>query len=144
MHLLTATYVDRTQTVTATVGIVVISGTTADRLRLVQVWNADAAKGSMMPHVYPVPGTVAAGFGDAQRVTWQSQISLDGTYVAYAVTGFTDGRAGPGAAALAAGSGSSLSSSSPAVQVAGDLPAAILSLLTSKLQAAQSPIVGAS
>lgn len=139
VHVLVATYADRTQTVTATVGIVVLSGTVTERLRFFQVWSADAnaTKSAMMPHVYPVPGTVAADFGDQQRVAWQSQVSVDGTYLAYAVTGFTDGRTGPDAAAISAASGSALSSSSPAVQVAGDLPAALQSLLANKLQAAQ-------
>jgi hypothetical protein len=137
--VLAATYVDRTQTVTVTVGIVVISGTVAQRLRLFQAWSADASatKSAMMPHVYPVPRTVASAFTDRQRVAWQSQVSVDGTYLAYAVAGFTDGRAGPDAAAIAAGSGSDVSSSSPAVQVAGDLPAAVQDLLANKLQATQ-------
>lgn len=145
-HLLSATYVDRTQTVTASVGIVVLSGSATDRLRLFQAWNADtnATNSSMMPHVYPVPGTVAAGFSDKQRVAWQSQFSVDGTYLAYAVAGFTDGRTGPGTAAIAAGSGSALSSSSPAVQVVGDLPAAIQNLLSVKLNAARTAQGGAS
>ena len=145
-HLLSATYVDRTQTVTVTVGIVVISGTITDRLKLFQDWNADtdATKGSMMPHVYPVPNTVAAAFSDKQRIAWQSQLSVDGTYLAYAVAGFTDGRTGADNAAIAAGSGSALSASSPAVQVAGDLPAAIQDLLTPKLDAARTSQGGAS
>jgi hypothetical protein len=91
----------------------------------------------MMPHAYPVPRTVAAQFTDAQRVAWQSQISSDGTYVVYAVAGFADGRTGPGAAAIAAGSGSALSSSSPAVQVAGDLPEAIQDLIASQVSGSQ-------
>ena len=138
-HVLSATYADRTQTVTATVGIVVVSGSAADRLRLYQSWtpDSDANNAAMMPHAYPVPRTVAAQFTDAQRVTWQSQVSADGTYLVYAVAGFTDGRTGPDAAAMAAGSGSALSSSSPAVQVAGDLPAAIQDLLAARVQNAQ-------
>lgn len=139
VHVLTATYADRTQTVTATVGIVVLSGTVPERLRLFQAWSGDvnATKAAMMPHVYAVPGTVASGFSDKQRVAWQSQLSVDGTYLVYAVAGFTDGRAGPTAAVIAAGSGSAVSSSSPAVQVAGDLPAALQDLLANKIQAAQ-------
>ena len=146
VHVLSATYVDRTRTVTATVGIVVISGTITERLRLFQGWSGDtnASNGSMMPGVYAVPGTVASGFSDKQRVAWQSQLSVDGTYLAYAVTGFSDGRTGSGASAIAAGSGSALSSSSPAVQVAGDLPAAIQDLLTPKIDAAQQAQGGAS
>lgn len=135
-RVLSATYTDRTQTVTATVGIVVLSGSVADRLRLFQTWTSDsnANNAAMMPHTYPVPHTVAARFTDTQRVAWQSQASADGTYLVYAVAGFTDGRTGPGAAAITAGSGSALSSSSPAVQVAGDLPAAIQDLLTAQVQ----------
>jgi hypothetical protein len=138
-RVLAATYVDRTQTVTTTVGIVVIAGTTATRLRLFQAWTADAnaAKDAMMPHAYAVPGTVAAAFSDKQRVAWQSQVSTDGTYLVYAVAGFTDGRTGPDAAARSAASGSALSADSPPVQVAGDLPAAIQNLLAAKLTAAQ-------
>lgn len=133
-----ATYVDRTQTVTATVGIVVLSGSTSDRLHLFQSWTSDAysTKDAMMPHAYPVAGTLAAQFSDAQRVTWQSQASTDGTYLVYAVTGFTDGRTGPDAGARASNNGSALSSSSPAVQVAGDLPTAIQIILTAKETAA--------
>ena len=138
-RVLTATYVDRTQTVTATVGVVVIAGTTANRLHLFQSWTADAyaTKDAMMPHVYTVPGTVAGAFTDKQRVAWQSQVSTDGTYLVYSVAGFADGRTGPNAAARAAGSGSALTSDSPPVQVAGDLPAAIQNLLAAKLTAAQ-------
>lgn len=133
-----ASYVDRTQTVTATVGIVVLSGSTGDRLRLFQTWTSDAysTKDAMMPHAYPVAGTLAAQFSDAQRVTWQSQVSTDGTYLVYAVTGFTDGRTGPDASARASHSGSALSTDSPAVQVAGDLPTAIQIILTAKETAA--------
>ena len=133
-----ATYVDRTQTVTATVGIVVLSGSTNDRLRLFQTWTSDAysTKDAMMPHAYPVAGTLAAQFSDAQRVTWQSQASTDGTYLVYAVTGFTDGRTGPDASARAARSGSALTTDSPAVQVAGDLPTAVQIILTAKETAA--------
>ncbi|MBS2961675.1 hypothetical protein KGA66_01355 [Actinocrinis puniceicyclus] len=141
-HLLTATYADRTQTVTATVGIVVIGGSSADRLRLFQSWTPDsnADNAAMMPHTYPVPGTVAARFSDSERVAWQSQASSDGTYLVYVVAGFTDGRTGPGAAAVAAGSGSALSSSSPAVQVAGDLPAAIQDLITARTNSAEAGV----
>ncbi|HEU5355927.1 MAG TPA: hypothetical protein VFU65_15750 [Actinocrinis sp.] len=138
-HVLSATYADRTQTVTATVGIVVVSGSVADRLRLFQAWTPDANANNeaMMPHTYPVPRTVAAQFADTQRVAWQSQASSDGTFLVYAVAGFSDGRTGPGSAAIAANSGSALSSSSPAVQVAGDLPEAIQELLASQIQDTQ-------
>lgn len=130
-HVISATYVDRTQTVTGTVGIIVLSGTTAQRDRLRSAWDSEGndRKKAMMPHTYPVPGTVAAKFSDAQRVTWDSQVSSDGTYLVYAVVGFTDGRAGSASTALAAGSGSALSGSSPAVQVAANLPTSIIGII---------------
>lgn len=133
-HVLQATYIDLTQTVTATVGIVVLSGTNAARLGLYQSWtgDADAAKTDMMPHAYAVPGSPASGFGDAQRVAWQSQVSTDGSYLVFTVAGFADGRTGPDAAARAAGSGSALAADSPPVQVAGDVPAGILDKLTAQ------------
>jgi hypothetical protein len=137
-RVLEATYIDRTQTVTATVGIVVLSGSIGDRLHVFQSWTADAysTKDAMMPHVYPVAGTLAAQFSDAQRVTWQSAASTDGTYLVYAVTGFTDGRTGTSAADRSSTSGSALTPNSPPVQVAGDLPGALQVILTAKETAA--------
>jgi hypothetical protein len=137
-----ATYVDRTQTVTATVGIVVLGGSIVQRRALFQNWTADAyaKQTTMMPRTYPVPGTVAAGFGGAQRVTWESEISTDGTYLVYAVAGFTDGRAGPSAAARSAGKGTALENDSPPVQVAADLPDAVQNVLAAK----ESSLEGAS
>ena len=129
-----ATYVDRTQTVTATVGIVVLSGTPAQRAALFKAWtpDSDATNTAMMPNAYPVPGTAAADFQDPQRVAWESQVSADGTYLVYTVAGFTDGRVGPTAAQRAAGSGTALESDSPPVQVAADLPAAIQQILAAR------------
>jgi hypothetical protein len=137
-RLVQATYVDRTQTVTVTVGIVVLAGTVDNRQRLFQNWTADsyATQTAMMPPAYPVPGTVAAGYGDPQRVAWQSAVSADGTYLVYAVAGFTDGRTGPDAAARTAGSGTALEGDSPPVQVAADLPGAIQDVITAKETAA--------
>jgi hypothetical protein len=129
-----ATYVDRTQTVTATVGIVVLSGTPAQRAALFKNWtpDSDATNTALMPDAYPVPGTAAADFQDPQRVAWESQVSADGSYLVYTVTGFTDGRVGPTAAQRAAGSGTALESDSPPVQVAADLPAAIQQILAAR------------
>ena len=133
-RVIEATYVDRTQTVTATVGIVLLSGSPADRAAVLKGWtaDADATNTAMMPFTYPIPGTAAAGFQNAQRVTWQSQVSDDGTYLVYAVTGFTDGRTGPAATDRATGTGTALESDSPPVQVAADLPAAIQQILAAR------------
>lgn len=129
-----ATYVDRTQTVTATVGIVLISGSDSVRQSLYKTWTPDAYSLStaMMPFAYPVPGTAAANFQDPQRVTWNSEVLDDGSYLVYTVAGFTDGRVGPSAANRSASSGSALESDSPPVQVASDLPSAIAQVLVAQ------------
>ena len=131
VRLVQATYVDATESVVATVGLVVAGGTSAQRTTLYQNWTADsfARQYALMPSTFPVRATLAGGFQNAQRIAWMSGISDDGTYIAYAVSGFVDGRHGPGAAAFAQGTESELQSSSPAVQVADDLPNAVLDAL---------------
>jgi hypothetical protein len=109
-----ATYVDSTESVVATVGLVAVGGSTAQRQALFQDWTADsyARQYTMMPSTYPVRASLAANFGDAQRIAWKSAVTNDGSYVAFAVSGFVDGRVGP--------------SASPPVQVADDLSATII------------------
>ena len=143
VRLLQATYVDSTESVVATVGLVVAGGTSAQRATLFQDWTADAfaRQYALMPSTYPVRDTLASGFRNAQRIAWMSSISNDGTYIAYTVSGFVDGRTGPGAAAFAQGDESELQSDSPPVQVANDLPTAVLDALGA---AAKSPSGGRS
>lgn len=132
LRLVQATYVDATQTVTATVGIVVFDGPSAAATTLLQAWNP--AKQSPvyaeMPGTFAVPGTAAAGFGPAQRVAWGSAVAVGGACLVYTVAGFTDGRTGPAAAAFAARAASDQQASSPPVQVAADLPGAVAALLS--------------
>jgi hypothetical protein len=131
VRLVQATYVDSTESVVATVGVVVAGGSAADRTALFQDWTADsfAKQYTMMPSAFPVRASLAASFGNPQRVAWMSGISGDGTYIAFTVAGFVDGRTGSSAAALAAGTASDLQSASPPVQVADDLPTAVLDAL---------------
>jgi hypothetical protein len=128
VRLLQATYIDSTESVVATVGLVVAGGTAAQRGALFQNWTADsfARQYAVMPSTYPAKATLAADFQNAQRIAWMSAISNDGTYVAFTVSGFTDGRTGPDAAAFAQGTEPELQSDSPPVQVADDLPVAVL------------------
>lgn len=128
VRVVQATYVDSTESVVATVGFVVAGGSAAQRTSLFQNWTADsfARQYALMPSTYPVKASLAAGFGNAQRIAWMSQISNDGTYIAFAVSGFVDGRQGPSASAFDSGNESELQSDSPPVQVAGDLPIAVL------------------
>jgi hypothetical protein len=128
-HVVRATYIDSTESVVATVGLVAVGGTGAQRTTLFQDWTADsyARQYSMMPSTYPVRSTLAASFGDAHRIAWKSAISNDGSYIAFSVAGFADGRPGPSAAAFDLGGDSELQSDSPPVQVADDLSASTLS-----------------
>jgi hypothetical protein len=123
-----ATYLDSTESVVATVGLVAVGGTTAERAALFQDWTADsyARQFAMMPSTYPVRASLAVNFGNAQRVAWKSAITDDGSYIAFAVSGFADGRLGPAAAAFDLGSASELQSDSPPVQVADDLSGVIV------------------
>ena len=123
VRVLRATYTDVTQTVFATVGVVVVGGEAAARDKVWRQWSpdADAKRPELMPGVLPVPKTVAAGFADSQRIVWNSQASNDGSYLVYVVSGFADGRAGTTAAQLRAGSGKALVADSPPVQAASGL-----------------------
>lgn len=127
-HVVWATYVDSTESVVATVGLVATGGTAAQRASLFQGWNADsyARQYSMMPSTYPVRVSLASSFGNAQRIAWKSVVSNDGSYLAFAVSGFADGRLGPSAAAFNLGNEPELQSDSPPVQVADDLSSNIM------------------
>ena len=127
-HVVQATYLDSTESVVATVGLVAVGGSAAERQALFQNWTADsyARQYTMMPSTYPVRASLASGFGDAQRIAWKSAITDDGSYLAFTVSGFADGRLGPTAAAFDLGSESELQSDSPPVQVADDLSGVIM------------------
>ena len=127
-HVVQATYLDSTESVVATVGLVALGGTSAERSALFQNWTADAfaRQYTMMPSAYPVRATLAANFRNAQRIAWKSTPSGDGSYISFAVSGFADGRPGPAAAAFDLGNESELQSDSPPVQVADDLSGAIM------------------
>jgi len=138
VRLVQATYVDSTESLVATVGLVVTGGTSAQRVELFQNWTADAyaRQYAMMPSTYPVRASLAAGFGNPQRIAWMSGITNDGGYVVFSVAGFVDGRVGPGAAAFAQGTASVLASSSPPVQAASDLPPVVLDTLSAQAKPA--------
>lgn len=124
-RVLRATYTDVTQTVFATVGVVVVGGEASARDKVWRQWTPDSASKQMdtMPDVYPVPHTVAADFADTQRVTWDSQASNDGSYLVYVVSAFADGRAGSSENQLSSGSEftKALAADSPPVQAASGL-----------------------
>jgi hypothetical protein len=130
--VLQATYVDQTRTVVATVGVVVLGGSGALRAVFANGWSSAGAtrESAWMPHALPVAGTPAAGFTDATRTTWNSQVDGEGSYLCYAVSGFADGRLGPDAAARTTGANSALAATSPTVTAVDGLPGVLVDELS--------------
>ena len=120
VKVLRATYTDVTQTVFATVGIVVIDGAATDRGKLWRNWtpDADSRRPELLPSVFAVPGTAAAKWSDEQRTVWNSQAAVDGSYLVYVVAAFADGRPGTTDGQLRIGTVKSLGADSPPVQAA--------------------------
>lgn len=96
--VLRATYLDYSGTEAATIGLVVMKSTGAGNRAIANSASLPASAGV---RTFPLPGTVAAQFGDAQR-RYFSTITSTGIYVFLTVAGFTDGRV--------SGSGSSVPS----------------------------------
>ncbi|MEV0276095.1 hypothetical protein AB0I22_06875 [Streptomyces sp. NPDC050610] len=93
-RLLRATYADATTTSVTTVGVLVTKAD-AEQMGALQRRFEDeglAERADLLPRPYAAKGTSAAGFGDAQRASWQLKIRTDTPVVLYAVTGFADGR----------------------------------------------------
>ncbi|MGH3313183.1 MAG: hypothetical protein ACRDP3_21785 [Streptomyces sp.] len=93
-RLVRATYADETTSSVTTVGLL-FTRTDASGMRSLRkrfaVENL-SQRTDLMPRPYSARGTVAADFGDAQRASWTIRVLTDAPVVAYAVTGFADGR----------------------------------------------------
>ncbi|AWK07813.1 hypothetical protein SSP531S_32510 [Streptomyces spongiicola] len=94
LRVLRATYTDATASGVTTVGMVVAE---ADRDAMTDLYRRFSQedldeRADLMPRTYPVPGTVAAGFGDRQRASWTVSVLTDAPVVVFAVSGFADGR----------------------------------------------------
>ncbi|MEU1332353.1 hypothetical protein [Streptomyces sp. NPDC005865] len=95
LRLLRATYTDATRSHVTTVGLLF---TKADADAMQTLRNRFTEEGldrrpDLMPRPYAAKGTPAEGFGDAQRAAWTMSVLPDAPVVAYAVSGFADGRA---------------------------------------------------
>ncbi|AZM57485.1 hypothetical protein DMA15_06295 [Streptomyces sp. WAC 01529] len=95
LRLLRATYTDATRSHVTTVGLL-FTKADADAMRALR--NRFTEEGldrrpDLMPRPYAAKGTAAEHFGDAQRASWTVSVLPDAPVVAYAVSGFADGRA---------------------------------------------------
>jgi hypothetical protein len=109
LRLLRATYTDATRSQVTTVGLLF---TRADAAATSAVSSRFKNQGlnrrtDLVPRPYAAKGTVAHGFGDAQRASWAISVLTDVPVVVYAVSGFADGRTvsepQPAAGAMATG-----------------------------------------
>ncbi|MEU3980004.1 hypothetical protein AB0F77_07815 [Streptomyces sp. NPDC026672] len=93
-RLLRATYTDATQSYVTTVGLLFTEADPAAMTALAaRVKNERLDRRTdLMPRTYAAAGTVAAGFHDRQRASWTLSVLTDAPVVAYAVSGWADGR----------------------------------------------------
>ncbi|AYN43931.1 hypothetical protein D9753_28830 [Streptomyces dangxiongensis] len=108
-RLLRATYTDATQSHVTTVGLLFTEADPAAMSALANRFRTERLdrRADLMPRPYAAPGTAAAAFGDRQRASWTVSVLTDAPVVAYAVSGWADGRTvdAPQPAADAVGSG---------------------------------------
>nr|WP_225811104.1 hypothetical protein [Streptomyces spinosus] len=93
-RLLRATYTDATQTYVTTVGLLFTKADPAAMSALAARFRDEHldSRADLMPRPYAAAGTPAAGFGDRQRASWTVSVLTDAPVVAYAVSGWADGR----------------------------------------------------
>ena len=93
-RLLRATYTDETQSYVTTVGLLFTKADpTAMRALRTRFSNEKLDRRTdLMPRPYAAKNTVAADFTDAQRASWTVSVLTDAPVVAYAVSGWADGR----------------------------------------------------
>lgn len=94
-RLLRATYTDATQSYVTTVGLL-FTDADATAMRDLDARFTREGLGSrtdLMPLPYAARNTLAAGFGAGQRASWTISVLTDAPVVAYAVSGWADGRA---------------------------------------------------
>ncbi|MFD3375585.1 MULTISPECIES: hypothetical protein [unclassified Streptomyces] len=94
LRLLRATYTDATRSHVTTVGLLFTKADSAAMGTLRARFNAQGLdrRRDLMPRPYAAQGTLATGFGDAQRASWTISVLTDAPVVVYAVSGFADRR----------------------------------------------------
>ncbi|MFI5686292.1 hypothetical protein [Streptomyces sp. NPDC051636] len=93
-RLLRATYTDATQSYVTTVGLLFTKADAAAMTSLARRFQNEGLdrRGDLMPRPYAAKDTVAADFGAKQRASWTISVLTDAPVVAYAVSGWADGR----------------------------------------------------
>ncbi|MFE5189045.1 hypothetical protein [Streptomyces sp. NPDC056628] len=93
-RLLRATYIDATQSHVTTVGLLFTKADPATMRSLDTRFTRDGLdrRADLVPRPYAPQGTLAAGFGDAQRAAWTVSVLTDAPVVVYAVSGWADDR----------------------------------------------------
>ncbi|MFF4273992.1 hypothetical protein [Streptomyces sp. NPDC001536] len=93
-RLLRATYTDATQSYVTTVGLLFTKADAAGMTALDTRFGKEKLgdRTDLMPRTYAAENTAAAGFGTKQRASWAVSVLTDAPVVAYAVSGWADGR----------------------------------------------------
>ncbi|MFF8651388.1 hypothetical protein ACF06D_24530 [Streptomyces griseoluteus] len=93
-RLLRATYTDATRTHVTTVGLLFTKADPAAMAGLAARFRNERLdrRTDLLPLPYAAEGTPAAGFGAKQRASWTVSVLTDAPIVAFAVSGWADGR----------------------------------------------------
>ncbi|MFF0012314.1 hypothetical protein [Streptomyces sp. NPDC005374] len=93
-RLLRATYTDATQSYVTTVGLLFTDADATAMRELDTRFTKEGldARTDLMPLPYAAKNTLAADFGARQRASWTVSVLTDAPVVAYAVSGWADGR----------------------------------------------------
>ncbi|MFE3165179.1 hypothetical protein [Streptomyces sp. NPDC059224] len=93
-RLIRATYTDATQSYVTTVGLLFTKAEPAGMTALAKRFENERLdrRTDLMPLPYAAKGTAAERFGPHQRASWTVSVLTDAPVVAYAVSGWADGR----------------------------------------------------
>ncbi|MEV5954235.1 hypothetical protein AB0M11_10765 [Streptomyces sp. NPDC051987] len=93
-RLIRATYTDATQSYVTTVGLLFTKADQAGMTALAKRFTNERLdrRTDLLPLPYAATGTAAEHFGPHQRASWTISVLTDAPVVAYAVSGWADGR----------------------------------------------------
>ncbi|MGW3129301.1 hypothetical protein [Streptomyces sp. NPDC001123] len=93
-RLIRATYTDATQSYVTTVGLLFTKADSAGMAALAKRFTDERLdrRADLLPLPFAAKGTAAERFGPHQRASWTISVLTDAPVVAYAVSGWADGR----------------------------------------------------